>query len=129
MECMCAQTRPRFILSSERVWRNGVRTHVNFKGKNPLYRGFRGGSNPSRCITQDREPNTLPTELFWPDQLRYDNCQTISISCVTRKRTQWYTTSENGHFVYDILSVSYTTTCRQPLSGMACFITALLLST
>ena len=35
MECMCAQTRLRFILSSERVFGNGVRTHVNSKGKIP----------------------------------------------------------------------------------------------
>ena len=27
-----------------------------------------GGSNPRRCIKQDSEPNTLPTELFWPPQ-------------------------------------------------------------
>ena len=26
----------------------------------------RGESNPRRCIKQDREPNTLPTELFRP---------------------------------------------------------------
>ena len=48
---------------------NGVRTHVNSKGENPLYRKknlFIGGSNPRRCITQDSEPNTLPTELFRP---------------------------------------------------------------
>ena len=35
MECMCAQTRPQFILSSERVFENGVRTHVNSKGEIP----------------------------------------------------------------------------------------------
>ena len=33
MECICAQTRPRFLLSSKRVLWNGVRTHVNSKGK------------------------------------------------------------------------------------------------
>ena len=33
MECMCAQTRPLFILSSERVLGNGVRTHVNSEEK------------------------------------------------------------------------------------------------
>ena len=33
MECMCAQTRLRFILSSEIVLGNGVRTHVNSKGR------------------------------------------------------------------------------------------------
>ena len=30
-----------------------------------LYRRLRVGSNPQLCITQDREPNTLPSELFW----------------------------------------------------------------
>ena len=36
MEYMCAQTRPRFILSSKRVLGKGVRTHVYSKGKFPL---------------------------------------------------------------------------------------------
>ena len=36
MECMCAQTRPRFTLSSKRGLGYGVRTHVNSKGKSPL---------------------------------------------------------------------------------------------
>ena len=35
MECMCAQTRPQFILSSKRVFRNEVRTSVNSKRKIP----------------------------------------------------------------------------------------------
>ena len=60
---MCAQTRPWFILSSGRVLGNGVQTHVNSKEKNPLYRKLRG-LNPQRYITQDCEPNILPTELF-----------------------------------------------------------------
>ena len=41
---------------------NGVRTHVNSKGK--ISTGkilLRRGSNPQRCIKQDSEPNTLPT--------------------------------------------------------------------
>ena len=33
MECMCPQTRPQFILSSERVLGNEVRTHVNSEGR------------------------------------------------------------------------------------------------
>ena len=37
MEYMCAQNRPRFIVSSERIVRNRVRIHVNSKRKNPLY--------------------------------------------------------------------------------------------
>ena len=35
MECMCTQSRPQFILSSERFLGNGMRTHVNSKGKLP----------------------------------------------------------------------------------------------
>ena len=69
MECMCAQTRPRFILSSERVlWGNGVRTHVNSKGKIPstVKLILRWGWNPPHCIQKDSEPNTLLTELFRP---------------------------------------------------------------
>ena len=42
--CMCAQTRRWFILSSERILGNGVRTHVNPKGKIPST----GGSEEDR---------------------------------------------------------------------------------
>ena len=66
MGFVCAQSRPQFILSFERGLGNGVRTHINSKGKNPLYRRLRGGSNPRRSITQDTELNTLLTELFRP---------------------------------------------------------------
>ena len=45
---------------------NGVRTHVNSKRKIPSTGRLRGGSNPRTCITQDCEPNTLPTELCRP---------------------------------------------------------------
>ena len=37
--------------------------------ENPLYRRLRGGSDAQRCITQDSEPDTLPTELFRPPVL------------------------------------------------------------
>ena len=49
-------------------WGNGVRTHVNSKGKIPSTGKnlLREESNPRCCIKQDSEPNTLPTELFWP---------------------------------------------------------------
>ena len=43
MACMCVQTRPLFILSSERVLRNEARTHVNSKGKIPSNRGSEEG--------------------------------------------------------------------------------------
>ena len=45
---------------------NGVRTHVNSKGKNLPYLRLRGGWNTQHCITQDSKPNTLLTELFLP---------------------------------------------------------------
>ena len=45
-----------------RVLRNGVNTLV----KIPSTGRLRGGSNPRRCITQDIEPNTLPTALLRP---------------------------------------------------------------
>ena len=42
MECMCAQTRPQFMLSSKEFLGNGVRNHVNSKGKKTLYWRLRG---------------------------------------------------------------------------------------
>ena len=73
MECMCAQTRPRFTLSSERVLREWSQNPCELQGEDPLYQRFRGGWNPRRCIMQDREPNTLPTELFRPHFIT-DSC-------------------------------------------------------
>ena len=66
MKCMCAQTRPRFILSSERILGgSGVWTHVNSKGKkSPLPESFpRGGSNLRRCR---QRAQTLPTSYSGP---------------------------------------------------------------
>ena len=44
-------------------WGNGVRTHVNSKGKisstGKIF--FRRGSNPRHCIKQDSEPNAQPS--------------------------------------------------------------------
>ena len=64
--CRCAQTRPPFILSSESFVGSGVRTSVISKEKITSTRGLQGGSNELYCIMQDSKPNTLPTELFWP---------------------------------------------------------------
>ena len=47
-------------------WGKWSQNSCFLRGKNPLYRKLRRGSNPRRCITQDGEPNTLPTELFLP---------------------------------------------------------------
>ena len=50
------------------LWWNGVRAHVNSKGKIPSTGKIllRGGSNPYRCIKQDSEPTTLPTSYSSP---------------------------------------------------------------
>ena len=66
MKCMCAQTRPRFILSSEGVF-GGMefepmltpRGKIPSTGKCPP----RGGSNPRHC---GQRAQALPTELFQP---------------------------------------------------------------
>ena len=72
MKCMCAQTRPRFILSSE-----GVLGGMEFepmltpREKSPLPEKVpRGGSNPRRC---GQRAQALPTELFRPPD-RVWNC-------------------------------------------------------
>ena len=46
MDCLCAQTRPRF--ASERILGNDVRTHVNFEKK-----------------TKNKEKNKNTTTLYW----------------------------------------------------------------
>ena len=65
MKCMCAQTRPRFILSSE-----GVLGGMEFepmltpREKSPLPENVpRGGSNPRH---RGQRAQALPTELFRP---------------------------------------------------------------
>ena len=47
---------------------NGVRTHVNSKGKIPATGGSEEGGTCDACIMQDSKPNTLPAELFQPNQ-------------------------------------------------------------
>ena len=47
MECMCAHTRPRFTLSSDRGLGNGVRIHVISKGKILSTRDSELGSSSS----------------------------------------------------------------------------------
>ena len=60
MKCMCAQTRPPFILSSERVLGGmGFEPMLTPREKSPLPENFlRGGSNPRRC---GQRTQTLPT--------------------------------------------------------------------
>ena len=69
MKCMCAQTRPRFILSSEGVLGgNGVGTHVNSKGKIP---------STGKCPQRRIEPVTLwtvsPSTTNWAIAAPYED--------------------------------------------------------
>ena len=68
MKCMCAQTRPRFILSSERVL-GGMEFEpmLTPREKSPLLENFpRGGSNPRRC---GQWAQTLPMSYSGPPVL------------------------------------------------------------
>ena len=65
MKCMCAQTRPRFILSSEGVL-GGMEFEPMLTAREkspPLENVPRGGSNPWHC---GQRAQALPTELFRP---------------------------------------------------------------
>ena len=63
MKCMCAQTRPRFILSSEGVFQGmEFEPMLTPREKSPVPENVpRGGSNPRRC---GQRAQALPTELF-----------------------------------------------------------------
>ena len=65
MKCMCAKTRPWFILSSERVF-GGMEFEpmLTPREKSPLPENVpRGGLNPRRC---GQQAQALPTEIFRP---------------------------------------------------------------
>ena len=65
MKCMCAQTRPRFILSSKRVFLGmEFEPMLTPREKSPLLENFpRGGSNPWHC---GQRAQTLPTSYSGP---------------------------------------------------------------
>ena len=88
MECMRAQTRPRFILSSERVFGDWSQNPCLLQGENPLRREKnlpRRGSNPRRCIKQDSEPITLPTSYYGPQTVH----STLPQVCIGADRVIW----------------------------------------
>ena len=57
--------RPQFILSSERVLGDGVRTYIDSQGKIPSTWGSHKGRTHN-TIVQDSEPNMVLTGLFRP---------------------------------------------------------------
>ena len=66
MKCMCAQTRRRFILSSERVF-GGMEFEpmLTPRKKNPLYRKISPEEDRTRDAV-DNEPKHLPTSFSGP---------------------------------------------------------------
>ena len=73
MKCMCPQTRPRFILSSERVLGEmEFEPMLTPREKSPLPENFpRGGSNPRRC---GQLAQTLPTSYSGPRDIGSESC-------------------------------------------------------
>ena len=72
MKCMCAQTRPHFVLSSERVL-GGMEFEpmLTPREKSPLPENFpRGGSDPRRC---GQQAQTLPTSYSGPPHQRVES--------------------------------------------------------
>ena len=65
MECMCAQTRPRFIRKSAGGMESEPKLTPREKSLPEKIRP-RGGSNPRRCVKQDSEPDALPTSYSGP---------------------------------------------------------------
>ena len=84
MKCMCAQTRPRFILSSERVfWGMEFEPMLTPREKSPLPENApRGGSKPRRC---GQRAQALPSELFRPHMLLFNNNR-------IQRRNSWFFT-------------------------------------
>ena len=72
MECMCAQIRSWFILSSERVLGNGVRTHANSQGKNPRTGGSELGG--TRDAASHRTASTIHYRLSYPGPRQTNEC-------------------------------------------------------
>ena len=71
-------------------WGNGVRTHVNSKGKKIPFTGkilLRGGWNPRYCIKQDSEPKTQPTELYQPHSIIF--CAVKVVERSDRQVVNW----------------------------------------
>ena len=113
MECMHAQTRPRFILSPKRDLGYGVRTHANSKGKNPVYRRLKGRSNLWHCIMQDSEPNTLPTELFRPPFLLKFSQPNVALLYLSLNVGPKYPTVNNGNWDLKVEGKNYAQKKKQ----------------
>ena len=85
MECIGAQTRPRFILSPKVFLGNGVRTHVNSKGKVPCSQNsVEGGTHDAVSVSGDTGPVTAGIDPLPPtvdaDTLPRGQCLCVACS-------------------------------------------------
>ena len=70
MECMCAQTRPRFILSSERVLREwSSEPMLTPREKSPLWEKFSEEDRTHNAASGRAASPTLPTSYSGPSQV------------------------------------------------------------
>ena len=79
----------------KRVIGNGVRTHVNSKGKIGSVGWLRAVSNLQCCIMQDNECNTLPTKLFRPPA-HHQRTHSYRMKTSTRYKHRWTNTEGEG---------------------------------
>ena len=103
MKCMCAQTRPRFILSSEGIF-GGIEFELMLtrREKSPLPENVpRGGSNPRHC---GQRAQALPTELFRPPGQ--------GINTVSRRDFRTSLCSTMSVFVLPTLRALYVPLCQ-----------------
>ena len=109
MKCMCAQTRPRFILSSERVF-GGMEFEPMLppREKSPLPKNFpRGGSNPRRCC---QRAQTLPTSYSGPHSLvstPKTDVRLLFVGCLT---SQQHASVSQGRICSDNFTCCHTET-------------------
>ena len=77
---MCAQIRPRFILSSERVMGNEVGTNVNSKGKIPSTGGSEEGRTRDAASRRAASPTHYRLSYFGPKLRKQDTTTTTTPS-------------------------------------------------
>ena len=74
MECMCAQTRPRFILSSDRVL-GGMESEpmLSWREKSPLPKHSPQRKEPTALHQAGQRAQHTTSDLFWPPNHKYFN--------------------------------------------------------
>ena len=110
--CVCTQTRPRFILSSERVFLgNGVRNHVNSKGKIPSTGKFpQRRIEPAMLHYAGQRAQTLPRS-YWGPKLSVILTLHFLMAAVDTLNTKTHSSTEMAQFSFecaDVKNISYS---------------------